>query len=78
MDLPTVAIGKRVSVALTTYNGSNYLREQLDSILRQTCQADEIVICDDCSTDDTRVILEQYVNLYPVFRVYYNDKEPRI
>lgn len=47
-------------VALCTYNGEKYLEEQLASILSQTKQPDEIVICDDCSTDDTWNILNRF------------------
>lgn len=39
-----------VSVVMTTYNGERFLREQIDSILNQTYQHLELVICDDCST----------------------------
>ena len=49
-----------ISVAMTTYNGARYLREQLDSILKQTEQDFELVICDDCSSDDTIKILSEY------------------
>jgi glycosyltransferase involved in cell wall biosynthesis len=49
-----------ISVALCTYNGGAFLREQLDSIFNQTVAADEIVVCDDCSTDDTVEIIEEY------------------
>ena len=37
----------KLSVALCTYNGEKFLREQLDSILNQTLKIDEIVICDE-------------------------------
>lgn len=42
-----------ISVALCTYNGAAHIAEQLHSIIGQSCQPDEIVICDDCSTDGT-------------------------
>jgi hypothetical protein len=56
----------RVSVALGTHNGARFLREQLESILRQTSPVDEIVLSDDASTDDTvalaaRVVAEHRV-----------------
>lgn len=54
-----------VSVALCTYNGAKYLRQQLDSILQQTRLVDEIVICDDCSQQDTWDIIEEYASLHP-------------
>lgn len=49
-----------VSVALATYNGDNFLEEQLDSLLSQTYQNIEIVISDDRSTDGTQSILQEY------------------
>lgn len=41
------------SIALTTYNGMPYLQEQLDSFSRQTVLPDELIICDDGSTDES-------------------------
>ena len=49
-----------ISIALATYNGSRFLREQLDSIYAQTWPNIEVVACDDCSSDDTEAILEEY------------------
>ena len=42
-----------ISIALCTYNGEQYIKEQLESIIHQTLPPDEIVICDDCSKDHT-------------------------
>ena len=50
-----------ISIALATYNGEKYLREQLDSILSQSIQDFELVACDDCSTDSTLKILNEYL-----------------
>ncbi len=50
----------RVSVCMATYNGSPYLRDQLDSILSQLSPEDELIVSDDHSTDDTRAIVESY------------------
>lgn len=47
----------RVSVAMATYNGERFLREQLESILFQTLLPSEIVISDDRSTDSTLSIV---------------------
>ena len=44
-------IKKTISVVMCTYNGENFIREQLDSILQQTVLADEIIIQDEFSTD---------------------------
>ena len=43
----------RVSVVLATYNGSEYVEAQLDSVVRQSRPPDEIVVYDDGSSDDT-------------------------
>ena len=50
----------RVSVAIATYNGEKYIKEQLDSILVNLKDNDEIIISDDGSTDNTISIIEKY------------------
>lgn len=64
----------KLSVALCTYNGSKYLRKQLDSILSQTYAPDEIIIVDDCSTDNTRNILSEYALANSKIKIYFNEK----
>jgi len=54
-----------VSVALASYNGERYLREQLDSISRQTRLPDELVISDDASVDATHEIIENFARQAP-------------
>jgi len=49
-----------VSIALCTYNGERFLSQQLDSILTQSYRNIEIVAVDDCSTDNTWNILQDY------------------
>ena len=56
---------KNVSVVMCTYNGELYLKEQLDSILSQTYPLFEIIIRDDCSTDNTWAILQDYQSKNP-------------
>lgn len=51
---------KKVAVLISSYNGEKYLKEQLDSILRQTYQNIEIVIRDDGSKDATTEIIKAY------------------
>lgn len=51
-----------VSIALATYNGERFLKEQLDSLLAQTYGSFEIVVTDDGSSDDTCNILQEYAN----------------
>ncbi len=47
------------SIALCTYNGEKYIRQQLESIIGQTLPPDEIVICDDCSKDRTAQVVRE-------------------
>ena len=56
----------RISVAVCTYNGEKYISGQIRSILKQTMEVDEIIICDDNSTDKTKEILTEFAaeNLY--------------
>lgn len=51
---------RTASVALCTYNGAAYLPEQLESIARQTRPPDEMVVCDDGSSDETVALLEAF------------------
>lgn len=55
----------KVQVLLSTYNGAQYIAEQLDSILKQTYTNIHILIRDDGSTDATLTILESYTQRYP-------------
>jgi glycosyltransferase involved in cell wall biosynthesis len=50
----------RISVAMCTYNGAGFLSEQLDSIAAQTRLPEELVICDDCSTDETVEVVNAF------------------
>lgn len=53
-----------ISIAMATYNGARFLKEQLDSLRLQTRPADEVIICDDCSTDDTAALVRGYIEEY--------------
>lgn len=50
----------RISIALCTYNGEKYLRDQLDSFKEQSLLPYELIACDDCSSDSTFEILEEF------------------
>jgi glycosyltransferase involved in cell wall biosynthesis len=50
----------KISIAMCTYNGAEFLPAQLQSIITQSRPPDEIVICDDGSTDGTRAVLETF------------------
>lgn len=68
----------KTSVALCTYNGEKFIRQQIDSILDQTKKVDEIVVCDDGSTDSTVSILDSYQEKHPeLFKIFINDENLR-
>lgn len=63
-----------ISIAMATYNGEKYLSLQLQSILQQTIQDLEIVICDDCSTDGTWELLQKFSTEDSRIRCFRNEK----
>ena len=60
----------KISIAMATYNGSKYIREQLNSFLGQTLLPDELIVTDDCSSDDTEEIVRDFARLAP-FEVFF-------
>lgn len=54
-----------ISVALCTYNGTRFLKEQLASLAAQERLPDELVVCDDRSTDNTVELLESFARTAP-------------
>jgi len=65
----------KISIAMATYNGEKYLKEQLDSFLAQTRQPDELVVTDDCSDDHTVAMIEAFAREAPFeVRCYVNDE----
>lgn len=64
----------KITVALATYNGAKYLLEQLNSFVKQARRPDELIICDDCSTDGTLTIARTFANSAPFeVKVFIND-----
>lgn len=63
-----------ISVALCTYNGERYLREQLESLLAQTYSNMEVVAVDDGSTDRTIELLREYERRDARLRVFVNTR----
>ena len=65
----------QVSVIIPTYNCPKYLTQTLESVLNQTFNDYEIIIVDDGSTDDTKVVLQQFLKEYKNIQyVYQNNK----
>lgn len=66
-----------VSIAMATYNGERFLGAQLQSFLDQERQPDELVVCDDGSTDSTVTILEEFAAEAP-FAVHLHRNPERL
>lgn len=64
-----------ISVCMATFNGENYLREQLDSILMAISDSDELIVSDDGSVDSTRDILSEYEERSPNIRIFDGPRE---
>ena len=63
-----------ISVIIPNYNHENYLEARIQSILNQTYQDFEIIILDDCSTDNSRAVIEKYRDNKHVSRIIYNEQ----
>ena len=65
----------RISIAMCTYNGALHLHEQLDSFTSQSYPPNELIVCDDGSTDDTVSLIENFAthSTFPV-RISRNER----
>ena len=61
-----------VSVIVPNYNHARYLSKRLESVLRQTFQDWELILLDDCSTDDSRSVIARYAT-DPRVRIEFNE-----
>ncbi|MCE2121790.1 glycosyltransferase [Streptococcus thermophilus] len=67
----------KTSVIIATYNGSKFIEEQFDSILAQSVQPDEVVITDDGSKDNTREVVQRYIDEHDLnkkWHLHVNEK----
>lgn len=67
----------RISIAMATYNGAQFIREQLESLAAQTLPPCELVVTDDGSTDATLSILDEFARHAP-FPVHIHRNEQRL
>ena len=66
-----------VSVAIALYNGEKFIEKQLDTIRLQTVKPDQVVMCDDCSSDNTFSLVEEYIerhSLQDSWKIYKNTQ----
>ena len=66
-------MGEKVSVIIPAYNAEKYLRECLDSVLKQTHKDVELVIINDGSKDETKNILDEYKSKYSHVQVIHTE-----
>ncbi len=65
----------KISVVVFSYNFGKYISECLESIVNQTMRPYEIIVCDDCSTDDSWYQIQQFKEKYPdLFSVYRHEE----
>ena len=70
---PAAAL-QEISVALATFNGERFLSAQLESLARQDVPPAELVACDDCSSDSSVAILEEFAGSAPFpVRIFRNE-----
>jgi len=75
LALPSQPNSPLVSVLVANYNYGRFLGQALESVLNQTCQKFEIVVCDDGSTDESRDILTVYARKYGQLKVLFQDNQ---
>ena len=63
----------KLSIIVPVYNSGKYIDICMESLLRQTLGDIEIIVIDDCSTDNSYEVLGKY-NVYPFIRILKNDK----
>jgi glycosyltransferase involved in cell wall biosynthesis len=64
----------RVTVIIPNYNHERYLQLRIDSVLNQTYRDFEVIILDDCSTDNSKDIIEKYRSNEKISAIVYNEK----
>lgn len=68
----------KLSVVLPVYNGATYLRDSIESILNQTYSNLELIIIDDCSTDNSSQIAKAYVDSDPRVIYFRNERNLKL
>jgi glycosyltransferase involved in cell wall biosynthesis len=68
----------KFSILINNYNNEPYLKECLESVLHQSRPADEIVVVDDGSTDESRRLIEEYATRFPAVKPVYQKNGGQI
>jgi len=67
-----------VSICLPVYNGSNYLAKAIDNVLSQSYEDFELLIADDCSTDETQEIIDSFSKKDKRIKSWINEKNLKL
>lgn len=67
-----------ISIVLPVYNGERFLRASIDSVIAQTYRNWELLVVDDCSTDSTAAIVDEYVQRDPRIKYFRNEVNLRL
>lgn len=67
-----------ISIAMATYNGEKYIQRQLETIWEQSLPADEIIICDDGSKDQTVEIIKKFIEEKQTDRIFVIKNEENL
>ena len=67
-------MNEKVTVIMAVYNAEEYLHESIGSLLNQTYKELEIICVDDCSTDGSKAILEDYARKDARIRLLSTEK----
>jgi len=68
----------KISIVLPVYNGARFLRQSIESVLAQSVQDWELIIVDDCSTDDSLKIAKSFADMDPRIKVIHNKTNKKL
>jgi glycosyltransferase involved in cell wall biosynthesis len=69
---------KKISIVLPVYNGADYLTESIESVIAQTYANWELIIVNDCSTDDSLAIASKYASQDARIKVFTNPQNLKL
>ncbi len=64
----------KIDILMATYNGGQYISQQIESILNQEFKEFNLIVCDDQSTDNTVEIIKEYMNKDSRISLHVNDQ----